>query len=248
MVRGWRRRWQHQGRLTSAFEAAHTRSLADVLPLCDRVLQAYVPARARKSGASFAASSPTASPLGLGARPNLSAGASSFTPNRSASSASQHSLYSRPSPQTSPSTGKSTPATATIDPKNLIVQSLDRDVSSDDLHDAFSSCGTVTSAKVMRDEHGVSRGFGFVSFATAEEAALALRKMDGARLGAGVKPISVNQHEPKAIREPKLRERFGALAVSDNGSTDSAPRSSSGVVASEPVSGRARSSLAYMTC
>ena len=34
----------------------------------------------------------------------------------------------------------------------------------------FSQRGTITSAKIMQDEKGLSRGFGFVCFTTPEEA------------------------------------------------------------------------------
>ncbi|CAI5532560.1 unnamed protein product [Closterium sp. Naga37s-1] len=51
------------------------------------------------------------------------------------------------------------------------------------LADAFSAYGTVEEAKVIRDRFtGRSRGFGFVSFASDEEAASALEGVNGKEL------------------------------------------------------------------
>ncbi|CAI7792054.1 unnamed protein product [Closterium sp. NIES-53] len=54
------------------------------------------------------------------------------------------------------------------------------------LADAFSAYGTVEEAKVIRDRFtGRSRGFGFVSFASDEEAATALEGVNGKVSGRG---------------------------------------------------------------
>lgn len=58
----------------------------------------------------------------------------------------------------------------------------------------------------MRDENGRSRGFGFVSFQTPNQAALALRSMNGVVIGS--KQIVVRLHEPKQLRQEKLAARF----------------------------------------
>ena len=53
----------------------------------------------------------------------------------------------------------------------------------DELHAAFSRFGDVQDARVVLDrETGRSRGFGFVTFASADEAADARSGMDGAEL------------------------------------------------------------------
>lgn len=49
----------------------------------------------------------------------------------------------------------------------------------DELREHFSRCGTITSAKLMRDEKGISRGFGFVCFSTPEEAYKAVNTLHG---------------------------------------------------------------------
>jgi len=53
---------------------------------------------------------------------------------------------------------------------NLYVKNIDDGVSEKELRDLFSSCGTITSVKVMRNDKGISKGFGFVCFSNPEEA------------------------------------------------------------------------------
>lgn len=53
---------------------------------------------------------------------------------------------------------------------NIYVKNIDDNVSDEELRDHFSACGSITYAKVMKDEKGISKGFGFVCFSTPEEA------------------------------------------------------------------------------
>ena len=62
---------------------------------------------------------------------------------------------------------------------NLYVKNIDDDVTDKELRDLFSSCGTITSVKVMRDDKGISKGFGFVCFSNPEEANKAVRSFNG---------------------------------------------------------------------
>ncbi|PPD93197.1 hypothetical protein GOBAR_DD09901 [Gossypium barbadense] len=57
---------------------------------------------------------------------------------------------------------------------NVYVKNIDDDVTDDELRDLFSLCGTITSAKLMRDDKGINKGFGFVCFSAPEEAAKAV--------------------------------------------------------------------------
>ena len=54
------------------------------------------------------------------------------------------------------------------------MKNLDDMVDDEYLMKHFSSYGTIVSAKVMRTEKGISRGFGFVCFSSPEEAAKAV--------------------------------------------------------------------------
>jgi polyadenylate-binding protein len=63
-----------------------------------------------------------------------------------------------------PSGPGSTSASGLIDPCNLFCKNLDLDIDSNALFAHFRRFGQIVSARVMRNEHGISRGFGFVSF------------------------------------------------------------------------------------
>jgi polyadenylate-binding protein len=59
----------------------------------------------------------------------------------------------------------------------------------------------------MRNESGESRGFGFVSYQTPDQATAAMHAMNGIVLGS--KQLVVRLHEPKQLRQEKLAQRFG---------------------------------------
>lgn len=90
----------------------------------------------------------------------------------------------------------------------------------------------VCSARVMRDESGRSRGFGFVSFQTPDQASTAMHSMNGVVLGS--KQIVVRLHEPKHLRQEKLAQRFA-------GGHNNHPRSRSG--ATSPTASEGGESL-----
>ena len=52
---------------------------------------------------------------------------------------------------------------------NLYVKNLDDQIDDERLRKEFAPFGTITSAKVMTDSTGRSKGFGFVCFSTPEE-------------------------------------------------------------------------------
>ncbi|KAG6830599.1 hypothetical protein H0H92_015880 [Tricholoma furcatifolium] len=112
----------------------------------------------------------------------------------------------------------STSHSGLIDPCNLFCKNLDPSIDSNDLFSHFRQFGQIVSARVMRNENGESRGFGFVSFQTPGQATNAMHAMNGAQLGT--KQIVVRLHEPKQLRQEKLAQRFAG----HNGH----PRSASG--------------------
>ncbi|KAI0266520.1 hypothetical protein BC834DRAFT_132691 [Gloeopeniophorella convolvens] len=105
-----------------------------------------------------------------------------------------------------------------IDPCNLFCKNLDPSIDSNGLFAHFRKYGQIVSARVMRNENGDSRGFGFVSFQTPDAAAAAMHGMNGVLLGS--KQLVVRLHEPKQLRQEKLAARFAG----HNGH----PRSASG--------------------
>lgn len=66
---------------------------------------------------------------------------------------------------------------------NLYVKNLDSDFTEDLLKDKFSEYGNVTSAVIMKDADGKSKGFGFVNFESPESAKMAIEALNGAIVG-----------------------------------------------------------------
>lgn len=85
---------------------------------------------------------------------------------------------------------------------NLYVKNLDEQLSDEELREAFGAYGSITSSRIMRDPAGVSRGFGFVCFATPDEANKAVAEMNG-KLISG-KPVYVALAQRKEVRRAQL--------------------------------------------
>jgi len=65
----------------------------------------------------------------------------------------------------------------------LFIGNLSWDTNDESLREAFSQHGVVTDAKVIMDRYnGRSRGFGFVTYQTAEQANTAKEQMHGANV------------------------------------------------------------------
>ncbi|KAH3901877.1 probable Polyadenylate-binding protein, cytoplasmic and nuclear [Saccharomycodes ludwigii] len=91
---------------------------------------------------------------------------------------------------------------------NLFVKNLADSIDDEKLVELFSPYGTITSTKLMRDENGNSKGFGFVCFETPEEANRAIAEMSQ-RIVAD-KPLYVAIAQRKDERRSKLAQEFQA--------------------------------------
>ena len=82
---------------------------------------------------------------------------------------------------------------------NIYVGNLSYGMSEDDLRQAFSAYGEVSSVKILMDrETGRSRGFGFVEMPNKSEADTAIAQLNGKDLGG--RPLRINEARP---REPR---------------------------------------------
>jgi len=90
---------------------------------------------------------------------------------------------------------------------NLYVKNLDDTVTDDEFRTLFASYGTITSARVMRDDQG-SRGFGFVCYSSPEEATRAVSELNNKMVHA--KPIFVTLHQRKEHRRAHLAATYGS--------------------------------------
>jgi RNA recognition motif-containing protein len=84
---------------------------------------------------------------------------------------------------------------------NIYVGNLAYSVSQEDLTEAFSSFGRVTSVKIIIDrETGNPRGFAFVEMADNNEGQKAIQGMNGQEIQG--RAISVNEARPRAPGGP----------------------------------------------
>ena len=90
---------------------------------------------------------------------------------------------------------------------NLYIKNLDDDISEEKLRDAFNDYGTIRSVKIMKNESGASRGFGFVCFENQEEATNAITTMNGSKT-LGEKPLYVSLAQRREIRRRQLQQQF----------------------------------------
>lgn len=86
---------------------------------------------------------------------------------------------------------------------NLYVKNIDDNLSDDQFRDLFTPFGTITSARIMRDDGtGSGKGFAFVCYSNPEEASRALEQMNGAMIHG--KPLFVALHQRKDVRRAQL--------------------------------------------
>ncbi|EPZ31985.1 polyadenylate binding protein [Rozella allomycis CSF55] len=94
---------------------------------------------------------------------------------------------------------------------NLYVKNLDDSIDDEKLSQEFSVFGQITSVKVMVDEKGNSKGFGFVCFSSPDEASKAVTEMHGRIIGS--KPIYVAQAQRKEERRMQLQAQFNQRGI-----------------------------------
>lgn len=80
---------------------------------------------------------------------------------------------------------------------NIYVGNLSFDSSEDDVRQAFSEYGQVTSVAIIKDKMtGRSRGFGFVEMSDDSEAQAAIAGLNGQELGG--RTLTVNEARPRS--------------------------------------------------
>ncbi len=82
---------------------------------------------------------------------------------------------------------------------NIYVGNLAREVTEDDLREAFEAFGQVSTVNIIKDKFtGESRGFGFVEMPSKNEAQNAITEMNEKDLKG--RTINVNEARPKTNR------------------------------------------------
>jgi len=80
---------------------------------------------------------------------------------------------------------------------NIYVGNLSREVTDEDLRQAFEVFGQVTSAQIITDKiSGASRGFGFVEMPAKTEGQAAITGLNGKELKG--RAVNVNEARPRS--------------------------------------------------
>uniref|UniRef100_A0A8C4ZYX3 Polyadenylate-binding protein n=1 Tax=Gadus morhua TaxID=8049 RepID=A0A8C4ZYX3_GADMO len=89
---------------------------------------------------------------------------------------------------------------------NVYIKNFGEDMDDEKLREFFGRYGTAMSIRVMTDNSGKSRGFGFVSFEHHEDAQKAVDEMNGKELNG--KLIYVGRAQKKVERQTELKRKF----------------------------------------
>ncbi|KAG9464885.1 hypothetical protein GDO78_019244 [Eleutherodactylus coqui] len=89
---------------------------------------------------------------------------------------------------------------------NVYIKNFGEDVDDERLKELFGKFGPALSVKVMTDESGKSKGFGFVSFEKHEDAQKAVDEMNGKDMNG--KAIYVGRAQKKVERQTELKRKF----------------------------------------
>jgi polyadenylate-binding protein len=90
--------------------------------------------------------------------------------------------------------------------QNLYIKNIDDGVDEEKLRKAFAEFGGITSVKIMTNDKGSSKGFGFVCFSKRDEAQAALTKMNNQMLDN--KPLYVALAQRKEQRRAQLEAHY----------------------------------------
>jgi len=105
---------------------------------------------------------------------------------------------------------------------NLYVKNLSDQIDEAKLREEFDKFGTITSARVMVDSVGKSKGFGFVCFSTPEEATKAVADMNTKMLDN--KPLYVALAQRKDVRRQQLEAQYATRVKGVGGQMPGQPQ------------------------
>ncbi|XP_060930030.1 polyadenylate-binding protein 1-like isoform X1 [Limanda limanda] len=92
---------------------------------------------------------------------------------------------------------------------NVYIKNFGEDYCEEKLKGVFSAFGRTLSVRVMKDERGRSRGFGFVNYANHDDARKAVDDMNGKELNG--KNIYVGRAQKRLERQGELKRKFDQI-------------------------------------
>jgi polyadenylate-binding protein len=113
---------------------------------------------------------------------------------------------------------------------NLYIKNLDATIDDERLRKEFTPFGTITSAKVMLEADGRSKGFGFVCFSSPEEATKAITVMNGRTVGTQALYVGLaqNKEDRKALLASQYVQRMANKHMQQTETHMSQPGSAEG--------------------
>lgn len=94
---------------------------------------------------------------------------------------------------------------------NVYVKNFGDDLDDEKLYEVFSAFGKITSHRVMRNEEGKSKGFGFVAFEEPEDAEKACDDLNGKDMNG--KLIYVGRAQKRGERQAELKKKFEMMKI-----------------------------------
>merc|ERR1719339_565728 len=94
---------------------------------------------------------------------------------------------------------------------NVYVKNFGDDLDDDKMLELFSQYGKITSHRVMVNEEGKSKGFGFVAFEEPEAAEKAVDDMNGKELNG--KQMYVGRAQKRGERQAELKKKFEMMKI-----------------------------------
>ncbi|KAM6977042.1 polyadenylate-binding protein 1-like [Aplochiton taeniatus] len=92
---------------------------------------------------------------------------------------------------------------------NVYIKNFGEDYTDEKLKEVFSKFGRTLSVRVMVDERGASRGFGFVNYDNHEDAQRAVEEMNGRELNGKV--LFVGRAQKRMERQGELKRKFDLI-------------------------------------
>eukprot|EP01113_Clastostelium_recurvatum_P034583 TRINITY_DN470_c0_g1_i5.p1 TRINITY_DN470_c0_g1~~TRINITY_DN470_c0_g1_i5.p1 ORF type:complete len:632 (+),score=195.18 TRINITY_DN470_c0_g1_i5:320-2215(+) len=89
---------------------------------------------------------------------------------------------------------------------NVYIKNLDSSVTEDEIRALVSDKGTISNLAIMKDEKGVSKGFGFINFEKPEDAKAAVEVLNNKEIKG--KAIYAGRAQKKSERESELRHKY----------------------------------------
>uniref|UniRef100_A0A670YM16 RRM domain-containing protein n=1 Tax=Pseudonaja textilis TaxID=8673 RepID=A0A670YM16_PSETE len=89
---------------------------------------------------------------------------------------------------------------------NVYIKNFGEDMTDDRLQEIFSKFGKTLSVKVMIDNTGRSKGFGFVNFENHQDAQKAVEQMDGTEIND--RTVFVGRAQKRMERQNELKRKF----------------------------------------